>query len=53
MLGTGKVVREATKPIKPRDLKMVEDKLRTSLSLLAAAKLDTYFREYLLTQLIM
>ena len=49
MPSTGKVVREATKPVKLRDLKMVVDKLRTSLPLLAAAKLDTYFREYLLT----
>ena len=43
------MVREATKPTKPKELKAVVDKLCTSLPLLAAAKLDTYFREYLLT----
>ena len=47
--GAGRVVREASKPTKPKDLKAVVEKLHTSLPLLAAAKLYIYFCEYLLT----
>ena len=42
--------RDVTKKMmKPKALKYVVDRLRTSLPLLAAAKLDLYFREYLMS----
>ena len=52
MRESGRVVRKEVQK-RPQELKDVVSRLRTSLPLLAACKLDVYFRQYLLTQLIL
>ena len=50
--GAGRLVNKKN-PLAPKDLQTMVARLRTSMPLLQAAKLDIYFRQYLLSQLIL